>query len=186
MDSSPSAFSVHEILQARILERVGMPSSRGSSQPRDWTIISYISFIGRRVFFFFLRLSPLWSPTPYLVCAMYICSVMSDSLWAQTLCSPPDSSVHGDSPGKNTGVGYHALFQGIFPTQGSNPGLLHCKWILYCLSHQGSPHLTYWLINILIIILSYTAELYIYSTVFIALWKTEPELQVLKLFPYFF
>ena len=137
-------------------------------------------------FFFFLRLSPLWSPTPYLVCAMYICSVMSDSLWAQTLCSPPDSSVHGDSPGKNTGVGYHALFQGIFPTQGSNPGLLHCKWILYCLSHQGSPHLTYWLINILIIILSYTAELYIYSTVFIALWKTEPELQVLKLFPYFF
>ena len=54
-------------------------------------------------------------------------------------CSPPGSSVHGDSPGKNTGVGCHALFQGIFPTQGSNPGLLHCRWILYCLSHQGSP-----------------------------------------------
>ena len=53
-------------------------------------------------------------------------------------CSPPGSSVHGDSPGKNTGVGCHALFQGIFPTQGSNPGLLHCRWILYCLSHQGS------------------------------------------------
>ena len=137
-------------------------------------------------FFFFLRLSPLWSPTPYLVCAVYICSVMSDSSWAQTLCSPPDSYVHGDSPGKNTGVGYHALFQGIFPTQGSNPGLLHCKWILYCLSLQGSPYLTYWLINILIIIPSCTAELYIYSTVFIALWKTEPELQVLKLFPFFF
>ena len=43
-------------------------------------------------------------------------------------CSPPDSSVHGDSPGKNTGVGCHFLLQGIFPTQGSNPhllGLLH-------------------------------------------------------------
>ena len=53
--------------------------------------------------------------------------------------SPPDASVHGDSPGKNTGVGCHALLQGIFPTQGSNPGLPHCRWILYCLSHQGSP-----------------------------------------------
>ena len=54
-------------------------------------------------------------------------------------CSPPGSSVHGDSPGKNTGVGCYALLQGIFQTQGSNPGLPHCRWILYCLSHQGSP-----------------------------------------------
>ena len=54
-------------------------------------------------------------------------------------CSPPDSSVHEDSPGKNTGVGCHALLQGIFPTQGSNPSLPHCRWILYHLSHQGSP-----------------------------------------------
>ena len=55
-------------------------------------------------------------------------------------CSPPGSSVHGDSPGKNPGVGCHALLQGIFPAQGLNPGLLHCRWILYHLSHQGSPH----------------------------------------------
>ena len=47
------------------------------------------------------------------------------------------ASVHGDSSGKNTRVGCHALFQGIFPTQGSNPGLPHCRRILYCLSHQG-------------------------------------------------
>ena len=40
---------------------------------------------------------------------------------------------------KNTGVGTHSLLQGIFPIQGSNPGLLHCRWILYCQSHQGSP-----------------------------------------------
>ena len=53
--------------------------------------------------------------------------------------SPTDASVHGDSPGKNSGVNCHGLFQGIFPTQGSNPNLLHCRWILYCLSHQGSP-----------------------------------------------
>ena len=50
-------------------------------------------------------------------------------------------SVHGDSPGKNTEVGCHSLLQGIFPTQGSNPGLLHCRKILYHLSHQGSPQL---------------------------------------------
>ena len=54
-------------------------------------------------------------------------------------CSPPGSSVHGDSPDKNIGVGCYALLQGIFPTQGSNPGLPHCRWIPYCLSHQGSP-----------------------------------------------
>ena len=52
-------------------------------------------------------------------------------------CSPPGSSVHGYSPGKNTGTGFHALLQGLFPTQGSNPGLPHCRQILYCLSHQG-------------------------------------------------
>ena len=41
-------------------------------------------------------------------------------------CSPPGSSVHADSSDKNNGVGYHILLQGIFPTQGSNTGLLHC------------------------------------------------------------
>ena len=54
-------------------------------------------------------------------------------------CSPPHSFVHGGSPGKNTGVGCHAVHQGIFPTQGSNPGLPHCRQILYHLSHQESP-----------------------------------------------
>ena len=43
-----------------------------------------------------------------------------------------------DSPGKNTGVGYYFLLQGIFPTQGSNWCLFRCKQIPYCLSHQGS------------------------------------------------
>ena len=43
-----------------------------------------------------------------------------------------------DSPGKNSEVGGFALLQGIFPTQGLNPGLLHCRWILYSLNHQGS------------------------------------------------
>ena len=47
-----------------------------------------------------------------------------------------------NSPGKDTGVGSHSLLQGIFPTQGSNLGLLHCRWILYYLTHQGSLHKT--------------------------------------------
>ena len=54
-------------------------------------------------------------------------------------CSLPGSSVHGVSPSKNTRVGCHVFLQGIFPTQGSNPGLLHCRQILHCLSHQVSP-----------------------------------------------
>ena len=51
-------------------------------------------------------------------------------------CSPQGSSVHRNSPGKNTGEACHSLLQGIFPTQGSEPALLHCRWILYHLSHQ--------------------------------------------------
>ena len=71
----------------------------------------------------------------------YVCLVVQSCL---TLCdpmdcSPPGSSVNGDSPGENTGVGCHVLLQGIFPTQGSNSGLRHCRQILYQLSHQGSP-----------------------------------------------
>ena len=70
-------------------------------------------------------------------------SVMSNSLWPPWM-QPTRLSVPGDSPGKNTGVGCHALLQGIFPTQGSNPGLLHCRQILYRLSHQGSPRILEW------------------------------------------
>ena len=44
-----------------------------------------------------------------------------------------------NSPGQNTGVSSLSLCHGIFPTQGSNPGLLPCRWIRYQLSHQGSP-----------------------------------------------
>ena len=62
-----------------------------------------------------------------------------------TLCDPMDcsllgSSVHGIFPGKGTGVDCHFLFQGIFPTQGLNLGLLHCRQMLYHLSHQGSQN----------------------------------------------
>ena len=61
------------------------------------------------------------------------CSVMSNSLWPHELYSP------WNSPGQNARVGSYSLLQGIFPTQGSNPGLPHCWRILYQLNHKGSP-----------------------------------------------
>ena len=76
-----------------------------------------------------------WSarPTPCEVKETEASSVMSDSLRPHGLYSS------WNSPGQNTGVGTLSLLQGIFPTQGLNPGLLHCRWILYQLSYQGSP-----------------------------------------------
>ena len=64
-------------------------------------------------------------------------SIMSNSLRPHGLYSP------WNSPGQNTGVGSF-LFQGIFPTQGLNPGLPHCRWILYQLSHRGRPQVLEW------------------------------------------
>ena len=64
-------------------------------------------------------------------------SVVSNSLWPCG-CSQPGSFVHGDSPGKNTGVCCHSLLQGIFSTQESNPGLPHCRLILYH-KQPGTP-----------------------------------------------
>ena len=69
---------------------------------------------------------------------LWVCesrSVVSDSLWPHGLYSP------WNSPGKNTGVASLSLLQRIFPAQGLNPGLLHCRWILYQLSHKRSPRM---------------------------------------------
>ena len=74
-------------------------------------------------------------------------SVVSDSLQSyglqltRLLCPR-------DFPGKNTRVGFHSLLQGISPGKVSNPGLLHCRWILSHLSHQESPDpITSWQID---------------------------------------
>ena len=53
------------------------------------------------------------------------------TLWNPMDCRPPGSSVHGISPGKNTGVGCHFLLQTIFSIQILNLRFLHCGWILY-------------------------------------------------------
>ena len=81
---------------------------------------------GQPNIFFFRLFSLMWSESES-------CSVMSESLRSQGLYSP------WNSLGQNTGVGSLSLLQGIFPTQGSNPGLPHCRQILYQLSHQRSP-----------------------------------------------
>ena len=83
----------------------------------------------------------------YIYISTSFCSLLC--LMAQscpTLCDLTDcnltgTSIHGDSPGKNAGMGCHFLLQVIFPAQGSNPGLPHCRQILYHLSHQGSPRI---------------------------------------------
>ena len=65
-------------------------------------------------------------------------SVVSNSLQPHGLYSP------WNSPDQDTGMSSFSLLQGILPTQGSNPGLPHCGWILYQLSHKGSPRILEW------------------------------------------
>ena len=82
----------------------------------------------------------------YMLICSCVCVLVAQScptLCDTMDCSLPSSSVHRDSPGKNTGMGCHFPLPGIFPTQGLNPGLLHYRQILYHLSHQGSHILIY-------------------------------------------
>ena len=83
-------------------------------------------------------LRPTWLPKAWELSFVFewvieSCSVVSDSLWPHGLHSP------WNSPGQNTGVGSLSLPLGIFPIQGSNPRLPHCRWIRYHLSHKGRP-----------------------------------------------
>ena len=75
--------------------------------------------------------------TPWIVAHQALgTSSYSLALLVSVVCFGPQNS-----PGKNTGAGCHALHQGIFLTQGLNPGVLHFRQILYHLSHQGSPYI---------------------------------------------
>ena len=128
MDCSLSGSSVHGIVQARILEWVAIPFSRGCSQPRDQT---WVSCIAGRFFTIYTQTHT------YIYILFWIlfhyesesCSVVSNFLWPHGLYRP------WNSPGQNTKMGSCSLLQGIFPTQGLNPGLPHCRQILYHLSH---------------------------------------------------
>ena len=117
----PVYYTIHGILQARILEWIACPFSRGSSQPLEKIpeVLLYDPLILER------RLGvKTWALSPAL----------------QVYSLPAE--LQGKL--KNTGMGSLSLLQGIFPTQGSNPGLPHCRWILYQLSHRGSPRILEW------------------------------------------
>ena len=104
---------------------------------------------------------------------MYVCvncSIFSDSLQPHGL-SPDRILCPWNSPDKNIGVGCHSLLQVIFPSQGLNPGLPHCRQILYYLSHQESP-CVYIVVYIYICVCIYIymcvcVQIYIYNDVFI-------------------
>ena len=84
---------------------------------------------GKELFLHLLALNSLWKWK----------LLMSDTLWPNGLYSSWNSS------GQNTGEGSHFLLQGIFPIQGLNLGLPHCRWVLYQLSHKGSPRILEWI-----------------------------------------
>ena len=87
-------------------------------------------------------LTCFYAPDSILKMKVWVsCSFVSDSLWPHGLW-PGWLLCPWTFPGKNTGVGSHSLPQGTFLTQGLNTGPLHCRQILYHLSHQGS-HITY-------------------------------------------
>ena len=89
-------------------------------------------------------------------CSYFLCKLkrpaqvrLKTSMWSESAQSCPTLWPHGlycpwNSPGQNTGVVSLSFLQGIFPTQGLNPDLLHCRWILYQLSHKGSPQKLEW------------------------------------------
>ena len=77
----------------------------------------------------------------HIINSVYICKVKVTQS-CLILCDPMDCPW--DFPGQNTGVGSQSLLQGIFPNQGSSPGLLHCRRILYQLSLEGSPRILEW------------------------------------------
>ncbi|XDA90582.1 hypothetical protein R6Z07F_020184 [Ovis aries] len=78
------------------------------------------------------------SPSQPAIPLLSAVQVAQSSLRPHGLYSP------WNSPGQNTGVGSGSLLQGVFPVQGSNPGLPHCRRILYQLSHRGSPRILEW------------------------------------------
>ena len=133
MDCSPLAPLSMGILQAIILEWVAISFSRGSSPLRDWTCVSCVCYIDRPGRFF--TTEPPGKP----VIMMKVKVKVTQS--CPTLWDPMDYTCDSpwDSPAQNTGVDSLSLLQGIFPIQGSNPCLPHCRQILYQLSHKGSP-----------------------------------------------
>ena len=120
MEYSLPSFCVHGVLQARILEWIAMPSTRGSSWPSLLFKLDPASLMSPALAGVFFTTSIIWE-------ACYVCSILSSSLWSHGL-QPTRLLCPWNFPGKNTRVGYHALLQGIFPTR---------DWILHLLHQQA-------------------------------------------------
>ena len=125
MGCSPPGSSVHGILQARILERLPFLPSGDLPKPGIFCLLHWQA-----------GSLPLAPPTIILKVKV--------AQSCPTVCDPMDYTVHGILQAQNTRVGSLSPLQGIFPTQGSNPGLPHCRRILYQLSHKGSPRILEW------------------------------------------
>ena len=144
-DGSPPGSSVHGIFQTRTLERAAVSSSSGCSWHKDGTHVSCVSWTRRQVHPFITEppREPLYRQThththTYIRVCVLSRPAVSSSVTRGLL---PIRLLHPwNSPGENTAVGCHFLLQRIFPTQGSNPDLLHCRWVLYHLNRQGSTH----------------------------------------------
>ena len=132
IDGSPLGSSVPGILQARILEWVAISFSNAWK----WKVkVKSLS----RVRLFSIPWTSAYQAPPSM-------GFSRQEYWSGL---PLPSPTHGlyspwNSPGQNTEVGSLSLLQGIFPTLGSNPGFPHCRWILYQLSHKGSPGILEW------------------------------------------
>ena len=92
----------------------------------------------------FWEITLLFTPSSFGSAVLCLVAHSCPSLCDPMDCSLAGSSIHGDSPGKNTGAGCCVLLWAIFPTQGSNPGIPHCRQVLYHLRHQGSPRILEW------------------------------------------
>ena len=116
----------HEIKRCLLLGKKAITNLDSTLKSRDITLPLKVCLVKAMVF-----------PVVMYGCESW--SVVSNSLRRHGLYSP------WNSPGQKPGVGSLSFLQGIFPTQGSNPGLPHCKRILYCLSHQASNSQPKWL-----------------------------------------
>ena len=144
MDYSLPGLSVHGLLQTRILEWIAISYSRGSSPPRDWT---HISWIGRQILYHCATWEALGGDKNR---GFYLIKKVKVTQSFLTLCNlptpppadpqPMDYTVHGILQVRILEWVAIPFSRGIFPTQGSNPGLPHCRLILYQLSHKGSPN----------------------------------------------
>ena len=143
----PTEWKVHEVrhLSALFTAVAPVPVQHSTTKPsrsqwRVWARLPGLEFQNQYSLAEWLRTTEWHS---FSLCKvgpiMWLVAQLCLSLFIPMECRLPGSSCPWDSPGKTTGVGSHALLQGIFPTQGSNPGLPHCRRILYHLSHQYPP-----------------------------------------------